>query len=344
MDSGSYRITMSIQWVFALVLGIGLFLLPESPRWYIKKNRPHDAAKSLSVLRGQPIESQFIKDEVAELSANYKYEMTHMQAGWMDCFRGGWKPSGNLRRVVLGMALQMFQQWTGVNFIFYYGSTFFQTVGLKNAFVISMITTAVNVGSTPISFWTVEKLGRRMLLIYGAIGMLVCEFIIAIVGTADEGSKAASTCMIVFTCVYIFFFASTWGPAAWVVIGEIFPLPIRAKGVALSTASNWLWNFVIGFITPYMMNEDQGNLKTKVFFVWGATCTACVVFAYFFVPETKGLSLEQVDRMLEETTPRKSTKWVPHTTYAEADVKSLDSTEKADELAPKSEFREHRDV
>jgi len=122
--------------------------------------------------------------------------------------------------------------------VFYYGSTFFKTVGIENAFLVSMITTAVNVGSTPISFWTIEKFGRRALLIYGAIGMLICEFIIAIVGTVDEGSDAAGICLIAFTCLYIFFFASTWGPGAWVVIGEIYPLPIRAKGVALSTASN----------------------------------------------------------------------------------------------------------
>jgi MFS family permease len=201
--------------------------------------------------------------------------------------------------------------------VFYYGTTFFKQVGIQNQFLISMITTIVNVVSTPISFWTIEKLGRRMLLIYGAIGMLVCEFIIAIVGTVDEGSKAAGLCLIVFTCFYIFFFATTWGPAAWVVIGEIFPLPIRAKGVALSTASNWLWNFVIGYITPYMVDEDKGNLKSKVFFVWGATCTMCVLFAYFLVPETKGLSLEQVDRMLEETTPRKSAKWQPSESYTD---------------------------
>jgi MFS family permease len=135
------------------------------------------------------------------------------------------------------MTLPYFTQLTVP--VFYYGTSFFQQVGLKNAFLISMITTAVNVASTPISFWTIEKMGRRMLLIYGAIGMLVCEFIIAIVGTALPGSTAAGYCLIVFTCFYIFFFASTWGPAAWVVIGEIFPLPIRAKGVALSTASNW---------------------------------------------------------------------------------------------------------
>jgi len=291
MDSGSYRIAMSIQWLFAIILGTGLFLLPESPRWYVKKNRLDAAAKSLSTLRGQPVDSHYVKEELAELVANYKYEMTHMQAGWKDCFTGGFKPSSNLRRVLLGVVLQMMQQWTGVNFIFYYGSTFFKTVGISNSFLVSMITTAVNVGSTPLSFWAIEKLGRRALLIYGALGMLICEFLIAIIGTAAEGSKAASTCLIVFTCFYIFFFATTWGPGAWVLIGEIFPLPIRAKGVALSTASNWFWNFVIGFITPYMVDTDYGNLKTKVFFVWGATCTACVFFAYFFVPEVRILSI-----------------------------------------------------
>jgi len=205
----------------------------------------------------------------------------------------------------------------GVNFIFYYGTTFFQQAGVpQTPFIIGIITTVVNVSSTPVSFYTIEKFGRRPLLIWGAVGMLVCEFIVAIVGTAAPGSAAAGYVLVVFVCIYIFFFASTWGPAAWVVIGEIFPLPIRAKGVALSTASNWFWNFVIGYITPYMVDGDQGNLGPTVFFVWGATCTACVFFAYFCVPETKGLSLEQVDKMMEETTPRNSSKWVPHGTFA----------------------------
>ena len=206
----------------------------------------------------------------------------------------------------------------GVNFIFYYGTTFFQQAHVPlNSFLISIVTTVVNVGSTPISFWTIERFGRRALLFYGAIGMLICEFIVAIVGTAAPGSTAANYILIVFVCFYIFFFASTWGPGAWVVIGEIFPLPIRAKGVALSTASNWFWNFIITYITPYMVDSDEGNLGSKVFFVWGATCTACVFFTYFFVPETKGLSLEQIDRMMEECTPRQSAKWVPHSTYAQ---------------------------
>ena len=139
------------------------------------------------------------------------------------------------------------------------GTTFFQQSGLDNAFIISIITNAVNVCSTPLSFWTIEKFGRRTLLIWGAVLMLACEFAIAGVGTAMPNSTAASLCMIIFVCLYIFGFASTWGPGAWVVISELFPLPIRAKGVALSTASNWLWNCVcpLFFLSPQSSYNAQ---------------------------------------------------------------------------------------
>jgi sugar porter (SP) family MFS transporter len=116
MSSRSYRIPMAIQFVWAAILAVGLFCLPESPRYWVKKERPEQAARALSKLRGQPVGSAYIKDELDELIANYRFEMETMRSGWMDCFRGGWSPDGNLRRVVLGMAMQMMQQWTGVNF------------------------------------------------------------------------------------------------------------------------------------------------------------------------------------------------------------------------------------
>jgi MFS family permease len=117
LNSSSYRIPMGLQWLFAVILGVGLFLLPESPRFYVKKGRNEDAARALSILRGQPADSAYITDELKELVDNHDYEMRNMRAGWADCFTGGWtKPSSNLRRVVLGIALQMMQQWTGVNF------------------------------------------------------------------------------------------------------------------------------------------------------------------------------------------------------------------------------------
>ncbi|KAK0618650.1 putative glucose transporter rco-3 [Lasiodiplodia hormozganensis] len=91
----------------------------------------------------------------------------------------------------------------------------------------------------------------------------------------------------------------------------------RIRGQPVDSEYIQLWNFVLGYITPYMVDANEGNLGAKVFFVWGSTCTLCGLFAYFMVPETKGLSLEQVDRMLEETTPHTSSKWVPHDTFAD---------------------------
>lgn len=224
---------------------------------------------------------------------------------------------------------------TGINFIMYYSTPFLQsTHAIENTFLITLIFTLVNVCSTPISFWTVERFGRRTILLWGALGMLICQFIIAIVGVtvgfnfthADPSDSTGETIIannisavnaqIAFIAIFIFFFASTWGPGAWILIGEIYPLPIRSRGVALSTASNWLWNTIIAVITPYMTGEDRGNMKSSVFFVWGGLCTCAFVYTYFLVPETKGLTLEQVDTMLEETTPRTSAKWRPTTTFA----------------------------
>lgn len=195
-----------------------------------------------------------------------------------------------------------------------------------------MIFTLVNVCSTPLSFWTVERFGRRTILIWGATGMLICQFLVAIIGVTvgfnkthvdpeDPTKKVADNisavnAQIAFIAIFIFWFASTWGPGAWIVIGEIFPLPIRSRGVGLSTASNWLWNTIISVITPYMVGEDRGNMKSSVFFVWGVLCTCALIYAYFLVPETKGLSLEQVDKMMEEVSPRQSAKWKPTSTFA----------------------------
>ncbi|KAM3497216.1 hypothetical protein MY10362_009424 [Beauveria mimosiformis] len=340
-NTSSYRIPIGIQFPWAFILGGGLLFLPESPRYYIKKGMVQKAVASISRLRGQPESSEYVQSEVAEIVANEEYERalipsTTWFGSWANCFKGSlWVSKSNLRRTILGTSLQMMQQWTGVNFIFYFSAAFLKSTGaVKDVFLTSMIFTIINVLSTPLSFWTVERFGRRSILLLGAAGMLVCQFLCAIIGvtagfdrvhatpTAEDptattpNNLSAVNAQIAFISIFIFFFASTWGPGAWVVIGEIFPLPIRSRGVGLSTASNWLWNTIIAVITPYMVGSDKGNLKSKVFFIWGGLCSCALVYTYFLVPETKGLSLEQVDKMMEESTPRTSAKWKPTSTFA----------------------------
>ncbi|KIY71938.1 putative high affinity glucose transporter [Cylindrobasidium torrendii FP15055 ss-10] len=336
-DTGSYRVPIAVQFAWGLVLGTGLFFLPDSPRYFVKKGDVERARDTLSRLRGQPPNSEYIEDELAEIVANHEFEKqtvpdTGYWGSWANCFSGSiWKSNSNLRKTILGTSLQMMQQWTGVNFIFYYSTPFLKTTGaIQNTFLMSMVFTIINVCSTPVSFWSMERIGRRTLLIWGAFGMLVCQIIVAAVGVSVGFNKTHETspgvsvadnisavnAQVAFIAIYIAFFASTWGPAAWVVIGEIFPLQIRARGVALSTASNWLWNTIIAVITPYMVASDKGNLKSNVFWVWGGLCGCAFVYAYFLVPETKGLTLEQVDQMMAETSPRLSTKWKPTKTFA----------------------------
>ena len=141
-----------------------------------------------------------------------------------------------------------------------------------NPFLSSRLTirSVVNVISTFPGLYLVEKIGRRKLLLMGAIGMCICQYIVAITGTvAGTDNQSAQKAAIAFVCFYIFFFASSWGPVAWVVTGELFPLKVRAKALSMTTATNWLLNFALAYATPYMVNEGKGyaNLQSKVFFV-----------------------------------------------------------------------------
>jgi sugar porter (SP) family MFS transporter len=306
-DASAYQIPIAIQFVWAAILSGGMVALPESPRWLIKRGRDADAAKSLSRLTGASSNDPAIELELDEIRANLEAEKALGESSYADCFR--FTKNKIALRTLTGIFIQAWQQLTGINFIFYYGTTFFQNSGIKDPFLISIATNVVNVFMTLPGMWGVERFGRRRLLLVGAIGMCVCEYIVAIVGvTISVSNIAGQKVLIAFVCIYIAFFASTWGPIAWVITGEIFPLQIRAKAMSLSVASNWLWNFGIGYATPYLVNNVPGSagLGAKVFFIWGTTCFCCIVFTFFCIPETKGLSLEQIDLMYTHTTPVKS--------------------------------------
>ncbi|KAF2807065.1 general substrate transporter [Mytilinidion resinicola] len=318
-DTGSYRIPIAVQFAWAIILITGCIFLPETPRYLIKTGKPEKAARSLSKLRRLDVEHPALLEELAEITANHEYELSLGKATYFDCFKG------NLGfRLATGCLLQALQQLTGVNFIFYYGTSFFKNSGISNPFVVSLITSCVNVGSTFPGLYMVEKWGRRPLLLFGAIGMAVCQFIVAITGTvAGVQNLAAQKALIAFVCIYIFFFACSWGPVAWVVTGEIFPLKVRAKSLSMTTASNWLLNWAIAYATPYLVNNDPGdaNLGSKVFFIWGGCCFICIFFVWGMIYETKGLSLEQVDELYAK---------VPHAWQSSGFVPSVSFQDVAD--------------
>lgn len=249
-NHSAWRVPIAIQFVWAAILAIGMFFLPESPRYLIKKGNEQGAAQSLARLLGTSPNDPEVAAELNEIRANLRAEEEIGESSYADCFK--FTHNKLFLRTMTGIWIQGWQQLTGINFIFYYGTTFFQRSGIKNPFLISIATNVVNVGMTIPGMYLVDRAGRRSLLLIGAAGMVVCEFLVAIIGvTVTDDNLAGQRSLIAFVCIYIAFFAATWGPIAWIIVGEIFPLNVRAKAMSLACASNWLWNFGIGYASKW---------------------------------------------------------------------------------------------
>ncbi|KAK4144370.1 general substrate transporter [Dichotomopilus funicola] len=299
-SAAAYRIPMGLQLTWAVVLALGLLILPETPRYLVKRGLKDAAALSLSRLRRLDITHPALIEELAEIEANHEYEMALGPDTYKDILFG--EPHLG-RRTMTGCGLQMLQQLTGVNFIMYYGTTFFTGAGVDNPFTISLIMQVINMVSTFPGLFVVESWGRRKLLIVGSVGMAICQLLIASFATAngDNNQPIQNQILIIFVAIYIFFFAASWGPVVWVVTSEIYPLKVRAKSMSVSTASNWLLNFGIAYGTPYLVDNSAGSpdLGSRVFFVWGAFCILSILFVWLMVYETSKISLEQIDEMYE---------------------------------------------
>lgn len=304
LDDNQWRIPLGLSFVWASMMIIGLTFLPESPRYLLENNNIEMAKQSIARVNNKDIEDPFVLEEIEKIGSAIGKEMEEGEATWMELING--KPH-LFSRLIIGIALQSFQQLTGVNYFFYYSTSILKSVGLENSFLTSIILGAVNFGSTIIALFTVERLGRRNTLLYGSVLMGICLLIYAIIGTKflfPHGYDAPSSTnfgigMVIVTCVFIFAFATSYGPVVFVVISESYPLRIRSKGIAIANAFNWIWGFLISFLTPL--------ITSKIRFAYGFVFFGCVIFAGIFVflmvPETKGLSLEEVDEMYRHYTP-----------------------------------------
>ena len=206
------------------------------------------------------------------------------------------------------------QQLTGANFFFYYGTTIFRATGLSDSYVTQIILGSVNVGCTFGGLYVVKTFGRRNALMAGALWMMMCFLVYSFVGhfqldaTNPASTPQAGNILIVFSCFFIVAFATTWGPLVWAVVAELYPARYRAPAMAVATASNWFWNFMMSFFTRFITDEI-GYLYGLVF---AGCCFVLVLIVFFFMIESKDRSLEEIDTMyLLKVNPITSHKWTP---------------------------------
>lgn len=315
-DSRQWRIPLGLCFAWAMLLVAGMLSMPESPRYLVEKNKLDEARKSIARSNKLSEEDPFVYTEVQLIQAGIERECLAGKATWKELVTG--KPK-IFRRVIMGVMLQSLQQLTGDNYFFYYGTTIFKAVGMQDSFQTSIVLGIVNFASTFVGIYAIERMGRRLCLLSGSAAMFVCFIIYSLIGTqhlykvgySNETSntyKPSGNAMIFITCLYIFFFASTWAGGVFCIISESYPLRIRSRAMSIATAANWMWGFLISFFTPF--------ITSAIHFYYGFVFTGCLLFSffyvYFFVYETKGLSLEEVDEMYASgVLALKSANWVP---------------------------------
>ncbi|KAL6904482.1 sugar transporter domain-containing protein [Trichoderma evansii] len=310
-NSGSWRIVIGLGWIWVIGLGVGILAFPETPRFDFRHGKEERAKQTICRVYGATENHWAVHTQIVEIERKLRGE-DQIKNGPVKEFITMFKAPRMAYRIALGMTLQMFQQLTGANYFFYYGTTIFKSVQI-NSFVTQIILNSINFGVTFIGLYMVEHFGRRKSLIAGSIWMFICFMIFASVGhfmlnlQDPTLTPTPGIVLIVFACLFILGFATTWGPMIWTIQAEIFPSRYRAKGMALSTASNWIWNFCIGFFTPFI----TGAIDFRYGYVFAGCNFMGALIIYFFVIEGQGRTLEEIDTMyLEHVKPWKSTKWV----------------------------------
>jgi len=202
------------------------------------------------------------------------------------------------RRVIVATVTMFFQQWTGINAVLYYAPQIFKALGLSSNTVSLLATGVVGIVmllATIPSILYIDRIGRRPALALGALGMGLCHFIIAVIFAKNQHQwpthQGAGWAAIVMVWLFVAHFGWSWGPCAWIVVAEVWPLSARPYGIALGASSNWMNNFIVGQVTPDMIT----GITYGTFILFGALITLGAAFIWFYVPETKQLTLEEMD-------------------------------------------------
>lgn len=287
---GSWRWMFGIGFVPALLLGLGMMFLPESPRWLVKQNRPQEARNILRQLR----KTQDIEEEVTDIQRSLQTRSTS--------FREIFSP-WVLPVLFLGAMMGFIQQVTGINTIIYYAPSIFQLAGFQDASSSILATVGigvVNVLSTIAAIFFLDRIGRRPLLLTGLAGMGLTLGILSAAFYMGTDSYMLRWVAIVCTFLYIICFAFSLGAMLWLLVSEIFPLEVRATAMSVSILSCWFWNFVVSTTFLTLLNHLGPSLT---FLGYAGMCAFSLVFCYYKVPETNGVTLEQIEENIRRRLP-----------------------------------------
>jgi len=273
--------------LFAALMFLGGFILPESPRWLMLKGRKDDAIKVLRRTLNTEDEINFAIKEIEQALHGPQ------GAGIGIVMRGYF-----FKVLLVGVLLQVFQQLVGINMMIYYSPTIFGYAGMKGL-LAAMTVPTVNMLFTFPAIRLVEKWGRKKLLYVGAVMMLVTMIAAGLafqsIGSASDPSMIGSTpktVLLISAILYIFGFAVSWGPVVWLVCSEIFPLEGREIGMTITTMVNWTF---AGLVMANALSFMQAHGNSSIFYVFAGFCVLAIVFVALFVPETKGITLEEME-------------------------------------------------
>ncbi|EIE77593.1 hypothetical protein G6F46_007645 [Rhizopus delemar] len=293
----AWRFPLAFQMVFAIILGIASFILPESPRWLQAHGQEDDCKEVLARLWSDcdTTHPRCIA-EWEEIRDGIELERREGVSSYAELFKKG--KMNNRYRVLLGMGGQLIQQFGGINVISYYLTDVFMQAGMttEKAMLMAGVDSIIYFIGAVTPIYTIERLGRRWLMYAGLIGQAItllivggCEYIIQ----RDEpalNQTASNTC-IAFVMLYNFVFGAAWLGLAWLYPSEIFSTGLRAKGNSMSTAANWIGNFVVAMIAPVLFQYA----RYWTFLMFGILNVIFLVPIYFFYPETMGKSLEEIE-------------------------------------------------
>ncbi|EMC97586.1 hypothetical protein BAUCODRAFT_23853 [Baudoinia panamericana UAMH 10762] len=338
----TWRFPIAFQIVFGLIIAITMIWLPESPRWLLTRERHEEAIAVLAALRGTHREDEEVKLQAGIINDSIRAS-GHIGGNtpYSALFTGG--KTQHFRRMVLGASSQFFQQIGGCNAVIYYFPLLFQeTIGTGHnlALLLGGVNMVIYAIFATTSWFIIERVGRRKLFIIGSIGQ--CLSMVLVFGALIPGTPSAAKGAAVGLFTYIAFFGATWLPLPWLYPAEINPLKTRAKANAVSTISNWLWNFTGKADIPHQKHPTRANCMSIVVmftppFVtaapWGtylffAVVNACFVpIIYFFYPETRRRSLEEIDLIfakgyLENMSYVRAARELPYLTDEEIDAKA----------------------